>query len=113
MKYLFILCCLLAGALNGKNLSDDCKTSFVITDCTNTPVAGASVLITKCSDGKVLGSSTDVNGKASFAVCKSDICKTRVTFVGYTEKSKNGVAGDCSGSDKNSTCKLNICDSGN
>ncbi len=113
MKYLLILCCLLASALNGKNLNQDCKTTIVITDCSDQPVVGATVRITKCSDGKALGTITDARGRASFAVCKSDICKSNVTIVGYTKKSARGIGDDCSGNDQKSTCKLMICDKGN
>jgi len=112
MKHHFILCCLLAGVINGKNLNADCTTTFIVSDCTGQPVSGVSVSITKCSDNKVFGSTTDASGSASFGVCKNDICKTKVTVVGSTERSSNGVAGDCSG-DKNATCKLSICDNGN
>src|ERR1700743_3337657 len=110
MKYLFILPLVFSLFAGQQPESDICKTSFVVNDCDGKPIPGVTVSITICSTKKDAATTTNSKGIATFPVCKSDICKSRITFIGYQGNTKNGLIGDCSGSDSNTTCKINLCD---
>ncbi len=83
----------------------DCKTTLIITDCADQGVEGVTVTVERCSDRKAFFTITDSKGQAFFALCKKEICKTKLSFVGAEPKEVPKVGDDCKG-DK---CTIKLC----
>ncbi|MDB5117683.1 MAG: hypothetical protein JWQ79_3175 [Mucilaginibacter sp.] len=99
------ICILFILALTFLGSRNECKTTFVVTDCNNEGVPGATVTVSMCKDNQTKSLSTNVSGKAVFTICKKDICKIKITAVGFEPT----LASDCSGPADNTTCKVKIC----
>ncbi|HVX49877.1 MAG TPA: carboxypeptidase-like regulatory domain-containing protein, partial [Chitinophagaceae bacterium] len=76
-----------------------------ITDCDNQPVANAVVTVERCKDKKLFSTVTNSKGQASFPLCKKEICKTRISQVGFNEKDIPKVGDNCNGDN----CTIKIC----
>ena len=83
----------------------DCETTFTVVDCKDVPVAGATITVERCSDKKQFSSVTNNSGQASFSLCKKDICKTKISSVGYEFKVVSKVGNNCN----DNNCKIKIC----
>lgn len=88
----------------------ECTTTFEVTDCDGEPVIGANVIIETC-EGEEISSVTDIDGKARFKVCSKDICKVRISYIGYATYSTSNISDECTVDEEgNATCELKICD---
>ena len=90
------------------HVSFTCTTKVVVTDCDDKPVANATVVLETCKDKKKFAVSTDSNGEASFDLCKSDICRISISYVGYNVKEISNVKDCCKGG-TDSVCKIKLC----
>jgi hypothetical protein len=83
----------------------DCNTNFKVIDCDKQPIAGATVRVTRCSDGKIFTESTNAKGETEFPLCQDSVCHVSVTLVGFTptELPKKGY--HCKGD----VCTIKIC----
>jgi hypothetical protein len=104
------LLCMLAILLTLPGKPPMCKTTFTITDCDGMPVPGVTVSVEKCTDHKLVSIPTNIQGKVVFQLCKSEICKTKVTFGGYKPIQASGVGKNCKGDTTNLGCSIKICD---
>jgi len=102
-----ILMALLTGIFAGepKINSKNCRTTFVITDCSDKAVSGATVTITTCKPKQTMSKTTDSDGKAVFSICGDDICDSKVTT-----SVNAGLSKDCTGSKENTICRVKVCD---
>lgn len=103
LNIICITVCLLTVLVSFK--SKDCKTTFAIKDCDNKPVVGATITVERCLDKKKFSTLTDSKGEGSFPLCKEEICKTKVSLVGFESKDVPKVGDNCKGNN----CTIKIC----
>lgn len=87
----------------------DCSTTFIIRDCDNIAVVGASVTVERCTDKKLFTSVTNSKGEATFPLCKTTICRVKVAYAGYATKDIKGNIGENCKGDQNANCDIKIC----
>ncbi|MBN9297593.1 MAG: carboxypeptidase regulatory-like domain-containing protein [Filimonas sp.] len=103
VKIAFIFVCLLPCLISFDN--KDCKTTFTIKDCKDNPVEGATITVERCSDKKKFNTTTNSKGEGSFPLCKEEICKTKISSVGYESRDVSSVGNNCKGNN----CIIKIC----
>lgn len=85
------------------------KTTIIVKDCDGAPVANARVTVKICcgDSDRTEVQSTNSDGAAIFSASRKDICEREIILAGFAES--KGVLGGCEGSDKDSTCEVQIC----
>ena len=112
MRSKLVLAALLLTAPASFGSDTDCaknsRTIVVLTDCSDTAVAGARVKIQlSCDQNQTITRSTNGTGMAVFDFSRKDIGASEITLPGFMKTIFNGTA--CNGTDADSTCKIKIC----
>ena len=117
MRWTVILAFSFLTALGVLALDSACltgKTTVLVTDCANKPVAGVNIDIKICCTAGP-GSYTEfsaesaANGEASFPLNAQRICDGKISFAGFSTTSFG--TGSCTRPDKDgaSRCTVQVC----